>query len=395
MNVPPGAWRIAIVVRELPIPVYAGLNLIIHHLARRLAARHAVHVFVLDPNHDGDTSSFGVPFTCFAPPSGPMPAGTGVSRLARYYRVTPQKLTWLSDALAAYKPDVMLGFGYDLGPYFGLIRNDVPKILDVVDSEILYLWRQIIRGDISLINVKHLIASLGLALAYLKRCDRLITVSDEDTANVRRFAGNRRTSTIANGVDCDYFVRDPAIQSVPGRIIFTGSLNWPPNQLAIVWFLDRCWEHIRRARPDASVVIIGKLLEEQLKRRLERHGNVQVIGFVPDIRTYVQSAQVSIAPMISGSGIKNKVLEAWAMEQAVVATPLATRGLRCTPDVDILIAKEPAAFANAVIRVLEDDTLRLRLGKYGRANVVADYSWDGVVDRLETVLRAASRPTTV
>lgn len=382
--------KIAAVVRELPIPVYAGLNLIIHNILRRLAKRHDVHVFVLDKTSYEDTSGFGVPYTGFSPTKDAEHRDhPTVSRLARYYRATPEKLAWLTDTLNHYRPDVITGFGYDLAPYFGLLHTSAPKVFDVVDSEVLYLWRQITRGRFSIANTKHLLASVATARSYLTGCDALITVSDEDTTNIRRLTGNRHTFTVSNGVDCDFFVPDTSVKRTPGRIIFTGSLNWPPNQMAIQWFLNSCWKNVLAARPDASLIIIGKLLQDDLKRDLERHTNVQVVGFVPDIRSYVQTAEVSIAPMVSGSGIKNKVLEAWAMGQAVVATPLAARGLRCAHDQDILIGADAKEFAEAVVNVLSNETLRSRLGDNGRSNVVSNYSWDGVVTQFEAVLSGA------
>lgn len=394
--------KIAAIVRQLPIPVHAGLHLVIHHILRGLIERHEVNVFVLDNNYGPELSDYFLPFHCYA--ANPVGTSSSVSadsprqrlpHIARYYRSIPEKLAWLQQAVTDYRPDVIIGFGYDLAPYFGLLPGHTPKVLDVVDSEILFLWRQIRSGELTAAMVKHLIAAIAAARQYLSRCDALVTVSDEDTANIRRFSGNPHAFTISNGVDGNYFQPSDRVKKISGRVIFTGSLNWPPNQAAVTWFLRHCWEHIQQQCPDTSLVVIGKLLTEDLRREWERYENVQVVGFVPDIRDSILAAEVSIAPMVSGSGIKNKVLEAWALGQAVVATPLAARGLKCRHGTNILIAETPRDYSAQVLRLLSDSDLQQRLGANGRQNVLSHYSWTGAVAQFEHVIRSVlSRTST-
>jgi len=388
--------KIAVILRQLPIPVHAGLHLVIHHVLHGLLERHEVQAFVLDNNYGPELSSYFLPFRSYAAesPSSFPSVSTAllkkVTRVARYYGATPEKLSWLQQSITDYSPDVVTGFGYDLAPYFGLLQSDVPRVLDVVDSEILFLWRQLHTGELKLATLKHLLAAMVAARRYLAQCNALVTVSNEDSENIRRFSGNPRTFTISNGVDCEFFQPSGLVQKIAGRIIFTGSLNWPPNQAAVSWFLRYCWNDIQKERPDASLVVIGKQLTDELRDIWMQYRNVQIVGFVPDIRTHIQAAEVSIAPMVSGSGIKNKVLEAWALGQAVVATPLAARGIKCEHDTNLLIAETPAAFSGEVLRLLGDNNLQKRLGTNGRKNVLSHYSWSDVVEQYEQVLQSAS-----
>lgn len=387
--------KIAVILRQLPIPVHAGLHLVIHHMLHGLLERHEVQAFVLDNNYGPELSGYFLPFHCYATeppdsfPSVSTVLSNKVTRVARYYGATPDKLAWMQQSIADYHPDVVIGFGYDLAPYFGLLQGDVPRVLDVVDSEILYSWRQIRAGELKVAMAKHLVAAMVAARRYLARCSALVTVSNEDSENIRRFSGNPHTFTISNGVDCEFFRPSELVQKISGRIIFTGSLNWPPNQAAVTWFLRHCWNKIQQQQPDSSLVIIGKLLTNDLRDMWEQYRNVQVIGFVPDVRGHIQAAEVSIAPMVSGSGIKNKVLEAWALGQAVVATPLAVRGILCEHETNLLIAKTPEAFSNEVLRLLGNSGLQKLLGMNGRQNVLAHYSWSEAVVKYEKIIRSA------
>ena len=387
--------KIAVILRQLPIPIHAGLHLVIHHMLHGLLERHEVQAFVLDNNYGPELSGYFLPFHCYAtePPDSFPSVSTALSnkvtRVARYYGATPDKLAWMQQSIADYRPDVVIGFGYDLAPYFGLLQGDVPRVLDVVDSEILYSWRQIRAGELKVAMAKHLVAAMVAARRYLARCSALVTVSNEDSENIRRFSGNPHTFTISNGVDCEFFRPSELVQKISGRIIFTGSLNWPPNQAAVTWFLRHCWDKIQQQQPDTSLVIIGKLLTNDLRDMWEQYRNVQVIGFVPDVRGHIQAAEVSIAPMVSGSGIKNKVLEACALGQAVVATPLAVRGILCEHETNLLIAETPEAFSNEVLRLLGNSDLQKRLGMNGRQNVLAHYSWSEAVVKYEKIIRSA------
>lgn len=380
--------RIAALVRELPIPVYAGLNLIVHHVLGRLSRRNEVLTFVLDRSYGPELGDYFLKFTCAPESAGAASASVdGIPKVARYYRTSAHTLAWLETALVDFAPDVILGFDNNVAPYLALLSSPVPKVLDAVDSEILYLWRQVRRGDLRVRTVKHLLAALASARLYFPRSDAVVAVSDEDRDNLRLFSGHRRVETIPNGVDCDFFAPRPEIRKTRGRLVFTGSLSWPPNRAAVRWFLDSCWAGILRKRPDASLVIIGKLGTEALKQEWERHPNVEVIGFVPDIREHILQAEVSIAPMVSGSGIKNKILEAWALGQPVVATALAARGIRCQVGRDISIAEDAESFVAAVLRLLDDPELRAATGAAGRNTALARYSWEQVAENFENLLR--------
>ena len=121
------------------------------------------------------------------------------------------------------------------------------------------------------------------------------------------------------------------------------------------------------------------------------HGKdgIRVAGDVPDVRPYLDWAAAAVVPMRSGGGIKNKILEAWAMAVPVVATSMSLHGLAARVDENILTADEPADFARQVLRLLADPDLRTRLSARGRETAVREHSWDRTTAQIEHCLHQA------
>ena len=117
-----------------------------------------------------------------------------------------------------------------------------------------------------------------------------------------------------------------ASRPVPGRIVFTGAMNYPPNIVAADFLARLLLPRVRTVRPDTQLVIVGREPDPRVLGLAALDG-VDVTGAVDDIRPWLQSAQVFVCPMLSGTGIKNKLLEAMASGLPCVATPLALQGL--------------------------------------------------------------------
>ena len=224
---------------------------------------------------------------------------------------------------------------------------------------------------------------------HLRKLDHIVTVSGADSRNLQRYTGAPNVSTIPNGVDLDAFAPDASLRRNPDQVIFCGSLSFLPNIQAITWFVEKCWDRVVAARPSAKLVIIGKSPSPDLKPRLEAHAGVSCLGYVDDVRQHVRAASVSIAPMVTGSGIKNKILEAWSLATPVVATELAVRGLHCDNGKDILLGSSPTEFASRVVELLVDPQRAHAIGDAGRAHVSANYSWQGSQTRFRNIIEEA------
>lgn len=217
------------------------------------------------------------------------------------------------------------------------------------------------------------------------RFDSLAALTPEDSKYIARFNPRLRVYTLPMGVDLSYFRPD---SSPPDRhtLLFTGYFRHTPNVDAMQYFVRDVLPGVRTRFPDVRTYIVGGEVPREL-RELESHAGVTVTGWVDDIRPYYRRATVFVAPLRLGTGMRGKVLEAWAMKCPVVTTPVGAEGYDCRSGHELLIADDAGGFAEAVIRLLEDPALRSQMADRGYAKAHADYSWSAIGCRYEQMYR--------
>jgi len=219
-----------------------------------------------------------------------------------------------------------------------------------------------------------------------------IAVSDADRELLAAAAPGASVRAVPTGVDIDYFAPD-GVAEVPGRLVFTGSMDWYPNEDGIAHFIEAVLPRVRREVPAATLTVVGRNPSDRLRDAAAAAG-VRVTGLVDDVRPHMAEAAVYVVPLRIGGGTRLKIFEALSMAKAVVSTAVGAEGLPLAPGRHFLQADEPAAFAEAVTSLLRDSARRRAIGAAGRRLVEERYSWSKVVDEFEKqcgeVLRHAS-----
>ena len=224
--------------------------------------------------------------------------------------------------------------------------------------------------------------------------DAVTTVAQADGDQMQQLAPEARIHVIPTGVDGTFFESrsNGEVATKPPTLTFVGAMSYPPNVAAVRTFVHEALPRIRQHYPEVRFTVVGRDPHDQI-RALGSTPGVEITGYVPDVRPYLAESVV-VVPMVSGSGIKNKVMEAFAMGRPVVATSLGVEGVAAEPGRDLLVADEPAAFADAVVRLIADPNLAARLGAAGRHLVEERYTWEACARRYDEVYRqlsAASR----
>ena len=172
-------------------------------------------------------------------------------------------------------------------------------------------------------------------------------------------------------------------------MVFFGLLSYVPNIDGVTHFVQDIWPRIAEAHPDARCKIVGGRPPPSL---LALAGpRVELTGFVPDLRPHLAAATAVVVPLRLGGGTRLKIVEAMAMGKAIVSTTLGAEGIEAVPGRDLLVEDHPAAFADAVSRLLADHGLAARIGQSARRLAVQRYSWSGAAQALEDFYRRILR----
>lgn len=206
-----------------------------------------------------------------------------------------------------------------------------------------------------------------------RRARLTVAVSEADRTLLAANAPGADIRAIPTGVDAAYFHPNGASEK-PARLVFTGSMDWYPNEDAILHFMDAILPRLRRRVPGLTISVVGRNPSDRLKALGAAKG-VQITGTVDDVRPYVAEAAVYVVPLRIGGGTRLKIFEALAMGKAVVSTSVGAEGLPLTPGQHFLQADSPEDFATAVLGLLEDVPRRRAIGEAGRRLVEARYSW--------------------
>lgn len=187
---------------------------------------------------------------------------------------------------------------------------------------------------------------------------------------------------IANGVDTKYFTNSATESEV--KLVFLGDMSTPPNNDAVKYFVDEIYPEVLREE-SVKFYIVGRNPSGYING-LKENPDIVVTGCVDDVRKYLAKGSIFITPMISGTGIKNKILEAMSMELPVVSTSIGISGIDSTDQVHYLRADTPGEFKNNVVKLINDKQLRKKIGLDARLFVEKNYSWKTSMTRFDEII---------
>lgn len=288
-------------------------------------------------------------------------------------------------ALAHCRPDRALVWPGAEAQWFG--RRDLPPaVMDMIDCNTLEFCRSAMHVAGLRRRAYHL-REAATASVYaartLRRFRATVCVGEHDARWLRPFGPRNRVHVVPNGVELPADVPD---EDPTPTLSFVGTLNYAPNVDAALYAAQAIWPSVRAAIPNARFIIAGRDPVPAVAE-LARQPGMEIRANVPAMADVLGRSWVSIAPMRSGVGIKNKVLEAWACGRPVVLTPLATNGLELPRGHDALVHSRADGLAASVIALLTDSAARRAHGASALAAVRANATWAAAAARIDALLR--------
>jgi len=364
-----------------PWPPNDGNALRIGHLLRELGRDWQIRLVAPPPGAGWDSASSGVASFHAVKPEQ--------SRGWNWSRADQAALRTEVDRLVAERrPAAALLWN---GSEFLAMRPGFPPaVADRIDCLALISWRALREGG----ELRGQIRALRDAIEYgrderriVRRLAGTVVVGENDARALRRIGGRDSVHVVPNGVTLPTILvkREDPIPTV----IFSGVMAYAPNIDAVRWFAHTVWPLVRERKPLARFVIAGRGPTPEVTALAGLSG-VEVLGAVQDMAAALGGAWVAVAPMRSGAGIKNKVLEAWAAGTPVVMTQMAGNGLSLDRDAQQLVSDQPEELAARIVALLDDPAERWRQGANARTLAADRHSWTAAGDRLSALLAAAA-----
>lgn len=273
-----------------------------------------------------------------------------------------------------------------MAQYAENIKN-IPKILDEHNIEFFiikrYLKEQKNYIKKILVFLLQYLKLIKYESAIVQKFDHCFVVSETDRKNLESIVRNVATTIISNGVDVDFY-RPQGDKLQSDTLVFTGRMNWYPNEDAILYFYEKIWPLIKKEVKDLHLYVVGSNPSKRIMSLSSQEKDITVTGYVDDVRPYIAKSLVYVVPLRIGGGSRLKILEAMAMGKAIISTSIGCEGLTVSDNENILIADSPEQFAKSTIPLLRDHELCKKLGDNARKLVENLYSWDKITAEMES-----------
>lgn len=389
-------------VHRLPYPPNKGDKVRSYHLLRHLLQRHRVFLgtFIDDPDDEQHIPTLralcpNLHVERIEPRTAKIKSLTGLlsgeALTLAYYRNAGMQ-QWVRETAAAHELQASVVFSSAMAQYAQPLLPQVPMLVDFVDVDSAK-WTQYAPAH-----------RWPLSMLYRREGRRLLAYEREVAVHARRSyfvtpneaalfvsqapESRDKVQSLSNGVDADFFSIDPQRPNpfVPGEqaVVFTGAMDYWPNIDGVGWFVADMLPRLRVQWPRARFYIVGRSPSAQVLALAGEH--VVVTGTVPDVRPYLQHAAAVVAPLRVARGIQNKILEAMAMQKAVVTVNSCADAIGATADQGLLRAESPDEFIQALAPLMDQPDHAAQLGAQARAFVEQGFSWQAHLSGIDACL---------
>jgi glycosyltransferase involved in cell wall biosynthesis len=269
--------------------------------------------------------------------------------------------------------DIIQLEGLYVAPYLDIIRaGSQARVIMRAHNIEHEIWERTVsqQSGVRKIYLRILAARIKkMELHYLNLCDAMLPITQRDGEILKKLGCRLPSHVVPMGVNANELMPDHSNLEFPS-LFHIGALDWMPNQEGLLWFFENVWHKIREKHPGLGFYLAGRNAPQKFTSLA--YPNIEYLGEVEDAYQFIRSKSVMIVPVLSGSGMRIKIIEGMALGKAIVTTPVGTEGISTTNGENIFVAAQPEDFARYVCSLVENRELCLKIGENAR-NFVADH----------------------
>lgn len=391
--------RILVTCDRYPGPPWDGLTLRVYQYVKRLRGKYIFDLVCLDDTTESAKEVDELfdqvvrfPFPDSKEDLGPWSRVRAALSPSALFPSSPESMAYFESLRETSAYDLIWDAGGNMLLNLMPLRGHIPLLVDQVDDAFIRIRQELLAAG-SLRHkawlLKHYCLTWIFNSLHISNADAVLFVAALDAQSFKKNFPKANVIVIENGVDEVFF--SSSTESVVSHdekprpeLVFEGSMYFSPNIDAAEYFTKDIFPLIQEQVPDAHFTLVGR---DPVTDVVELAGdNVTVTGTVADVRPYLRRADVFVCPMRLGTGIKNKILQAWAMGLPIVSTLEGVGNLLVEDNKNMLVRNEPESFAAAVVRLLRDKQQAERMGREGRMTIEHNYTWDVKAEQLDKLI---------
>jgi len=216
--------------------------------------------------------------------------------------------------------------------------------------------------------------------SMLNRYDGIATITANDASMFTKLGCKQPMTTIPFGIETETVQKAGTDMVENDSIFHLAAMNWQPNLQAVNWFIDKVWDLVFKKYPGLHLYLAGRYMPGSLLQLDKK--NIHVVGEVPDAQRFMLSKNIMVVPLLSGGGMRIKIIEGMSLGKTIISTSIGAEGINYTDGFNILIANTPEQFATAIGKCIEDRSYCLEIGKNAVRLAREEYDNDKIVQKL-------------
>jgi glycosyltransferase involved in cell wall biosynthesis len=293
----------------------------------------------------------------------------------------------LENLLQVTQFDIIQLEGLYLCPYISTIRKHSNALVSYRSHNIEHeIWQRTVAQSKGLkkIYLKILTSRLKqFETDALNTYDTLVPITKRDEEKLLEMGNKKPAVTIPAGFNI-LNTKISEQTTIPNNLFFIGALDWSPNQEGILWFLDNCWQSILGQKPKTTLKIAGRNAPPWLTEKLRNYPNIKYEGEVEDAVVFMQENGLFIAPLLSGSGMRVKIIEGMMYQKCIITTPVGCEGIKASNKEHLFIAKNHEQFSEMTINLLSNKKKAIETGQKAYNFVLSAYDNQKHIEKLTT-----------